>query len=285
MLDKYFDILKSVIGSDANIETTLFGGMMNEAYIVSSKKGKFIFYISTKQANEMVNRRLEKETQNIAYELNLTSENIYFDLESGIKINRYIEGDSINHVDDFDYEKIADLLAKFHSSKKLASEYYDPLSRLEKYRKEAENFVDKFDDRFYSLYEYIFSNKNYLLSQKVSLAHNDAQRSNIIKSLDNIYYLIDFEFSANNDPIYDVATFGNQDVNEGKKLLEIYEKKMGIKDGLKRYSLWRIDISLQWYLVALIKHYRGEGKVHNIDFLSVANHFLNNAIEAKKLLN
>ena len=46
MLDKYFDILKSVIGNDAVIETTLFGGMMNEAYIVSSQKGKFIFYIS-----------------------------------------------------------------------------------------------------------------------------------------------------------------------------------------------------------------------------------------------
>jgi len=39
-------------------------------------------------------------------------------------------------------------------------------------------------------------------------------------------------------------------------------------------------VSLQWYTVALVKHYRGEGKVHHMDFLQVASHFLNNANDA-----
>lgn len=284
MEEEYLKLLKSIIGKDATIIKSLEGGMMNEAYIVSSSKGKFVYYISTKQANEMVDRKLEKETQNLAFSLQITSENVYFDLNKGIKINRFIEGDSLNHIDDFDYDKVAKLLATYHLSNKKASQYYDPLTRLENYKKEASNFVDKFDDDFYKLYEVVMSNKQYLLSQSLCLAHNDAQRSNIIKATDGKYYLIDFEFAANNDPIYDIATFGNQDVLEGKKLLEYYLKYNNVEDGLKRYLLWRIDISLQWHLVALVKHYRGEGKIHNMNFLSVADHFLNNAINAYKLL-
>ena len=284
MLEKYFELLKKVIGEDAKIESSLLGGMMNEAYIVSSSKGKFVYYISTAQANEMVDRKLEKETQNIAYDLGLTSENVYFDLKNGIKINRFIEGDSINNINEFDYKKVAELMAKFHKSSKKASVYYDPLTRLENFKKEAQGHVKEFDEEFYELYDLVMKNKEFLLSQPLSFAHNDAQRSNIVKTPDDEYFFIDFEFAANNDEVYDIGTFGNGDVLEGKKLLEEYEKIVPLKDGLKRYALWRIDISLQWYLVAIIKHYRGEGAVHGFDFLAVAHHFLLNAIEARKLL-
>lgn len=284
MLEKHLKLLKSVIGEDAKVESTLVGGMMNEAYIVSSKKGKFVYYISTAQANEMVDRKLEKETQGIAFDLGITSENVYFDLDNGIKINRYIEGSSLNKIDEFDYKKVAELFVRFHSSSKKASVYYDPLGRLENYRKEAETHTKEFEPEFYEFWEIVQKNRRFLLSQPLTLAHNDGQRSNIVKSSDGKYYLIDFEFAANNDPIYDIATFGNGDALEGKHLLEEYEKLVSVKDGLKRYALWRIDISLQWYLVANIKHYRGEGKIHGIDFLAVGKHFLNVAKEAKKLL-
>ena len=284
MEEKYLDLLKSVIGEDAVVLSSLVGGMMNESYIVSSKKGKFVYYIATAQANEMVDRKLEKETQNIAYKLGITSENIYFDLKSGIKINRYIEGDSINHCDDFNYKKVAKLLLTLHSSEKKASVYYDPLKRLVNYRKEAETFVEKFDDDFYELFKVIDDNKKFLLSQPLKLAHNDAQRSNIVRDKKGKYLLIDYEFAANNDPIYDIATFGNQNVLEGKKLLDEYVKLNPTKDALKRYALWRIDISLQWFLVATIKHYRGEGLVHGFNFLDVAAHFLSNARAAYQLL-
>lgn len=284
MKQEHLDLLKKVIGEDAKVESELVGGMMNEAYIVSSRQGKFVYYISTAQANEMVDRSLEKETQNIAFSLGITSENVYFDLKNGIKINRFIEGESLNKVNEFDYKKVAELLVKYHSSSKKASVYYDPLGRLENYKIEAETHTKEFDENFEDLWKIVQKNRGFLLSQPLALAHNDAQRSNIVKGLDDKYYLIDFEFAANNDPIYDIGTFGNGDALEGKRLLEEYEKLVPVKDGLKRYALWRIDISLQWYLVALIKHYRGEGKIHEIDFLAVGKHFIGVALEARKLL-
>ena len=284
MKQENLDLLKKVLGRDAIVESELVGGMMNEAYIVKTNEGRFVYYISTAQANEMVDRKLEQETQNLAYKLGITSENVYFDLEKGIKINRYIEGSSLNKIKEFNYKKVAELLAKYHNSSVKASAYYNPLGRLENYKKEALTHTDKFEPEFYELYEIVKKNCEFLLSQPVGLAHNDAQRSNIIKGEDNKYYLIDFEFAANNDPIYDIGTFGNGDALEGKRLLEEYEKLVPVKDGLKRYVLWRIDISLQWYLVATIKHYRGEGAIHGYDFLAVGKFFLGIAKDALKLL-
>ena len=39
-------------------------------------------------------------------------------------------------------------------------------------------------------------------------------------------------------------------------------------------------LSLQWYNVAIIKDYHGEGEAHKIDFLGVANYFIDNALDA-----
>ena len=45
MVEKHLELLKKVIGSDAKIDSELVGGMMNEAYIVSSRLGRFVYYI------------------------------------------------------------------------------------------------------------------------------------------------------------------------------------------------------------------------------------------------
>ena len=113
------------------------------------------------------------------------------------------------------------------------------------------------------------------------MSHNDAQRSNIVKDENDNYFLIDFEFVGNNDEIYDIATFGNGKVEEGRKLLDYYFENPSI-DEIKRYYLWRIYVSLQWYNVAIVKHFRGEGKAHGFNFLDVASFFLNNANDAYK---
>lgn len=283
---KAAEALRKTAGKKLKIDKELVGGMMNEAFLVSGKKNRYVLYLPTKQANEMVDRKLEKKTHNLAFKLGITNKTVYFNVKTGIKINEYIKGFSINkHQEEEDFENVAKLLATYHSSKRKSGVYYDPLKRLEAYKTEASQYVDNFSEEFNKLFSIVIENKDFLLSQKITLAHNDAQRSNIVKAdKDGKYYLIDYEFAADNDPLYDIATFGNNDVEDGLKLLKEYEKLVHVEDGLKRYALWRIDVSLQWYLVAIIKHYRGEGAIHGFDFLEVANNFMENALKASELL-
>ena len=276
------DLLVKVLGEGSDIVSPLIGGMMNISYIVKDKNDKkYVLYISTEQANEMVDRPLEKEHQRIINALGITSKNVYFDTEKGIKINEYIEGKSLDKVDSFNYEKVAKLFKELHSSKVYSREDYAPFVRFENtYEKEAQEFANEIPPLYKELRDFLFQNKEFLNSQPKVLCHNDAQRSNIIQTPNDEYYFIDFEFVGNNDPIYDIAAFGNGVVSEGRKLLDKYFNDNPNNNQIKRYYLWRIYISLQWYNVAITKHYRGEGEKHNFNFLDVAKHFLNNAKDA-----
>ena len=275
-------LIKDVLSSDAFVISPILGGMMNESYLVSSQGKKYILYIPTEQANEMVNRQLEKDNQAIVHSLGITSKNVYFDVEKGIKINEFIEGNSLNKVDCYDLVKVAKLFHILHNSKELSKEDYRPFKRFIAYEDEAKVFT-KLEGEYLKIRDVLFANKEYLESQKKTLCHNDAQKSNIVQSNNNEYYFIDFEFMGNNDPIYDIATFGNDSVQEGYALLEEYV--INPNDDLKkRYYLWRMFVSLQWHNVALVKHYRGGGSVHSYDFSLVAKYFLNNAKEALNYL-
>ena len=279
------ELIRHVLSKDAFVISPLIGGMMNESYIVSSNNKKYVLYMPTKQANEMVDRPLEKANQSIVYSLGITSKNVYFDVNSGIKINEFIEGSSIDKTNDYDIKKVAKVLQILHESKELSQEDYQPFKRFMGYEAEANTFVKNHDKAYLEIREELFKNKVFLESQKKTLCHNDAQKSNIVKDLNDNYFLIDFEFMGNNDPIYDIATFGNASVEEGYRLLEAYFVNPTI-DEKRRYYLWRMYVSLQWYLVALVKHYRGEGEIHHFNFLDVATHFLNNAKDAyQKLKN
>ena len=282
-MDEINSLITKVLGEGSKVEAPLLGGMMNMSYIVKDKNNKrYVLYISTEQANEMVDRPLEKEHQKIIYDLGITSKNIYFDTEKGIKINEFIEGTSIDKINEFDYQKIAELFHKLHSSKTLSKVDYNPFQRfIEIYEKEANGFSKEKNFDYLFLRNFLFLYQHDLEKQPRVLSHNDGQRSNIVRDENDNYFLIDFEFVGNNDEIYDIATFGNGDVKEGRKLLDYYFVNP-TKDQIQRYYLWRIFVSLQWYNVAIVKHYRGEGKAHGFDFLKVAQFFLDNAKEAYK---
>lgn len=275
------ELVKSILGEEAQIVRPILGGMMNDSYLIKYKDKEYILYIATAQANEMVNRKEELNHLMMVYELGITSRNIYFDVTSGIKINEFISGNSINNINEFDFNKVADLLRKLHTSGLKSNLDYLPFERFAGFEKEALEFTS-LDETYQRLKNEVFSKKDHLASRPMALCHNDFQRSNIVRSNDDKYYVIDFEFMANNDPIYDIACFGNNDVKEGYALLKAYYKDQLDQEKEDRYYLWRMFVSLQWYVVALIKHYRGEGATHQMDFMMVANHFMNNALEAEK---
>lgn len=278
------DLLNKVFNGDAKVVSPLVGGMMNQSYIIESKGKKYVLYISTEQANEMVDRPLEQANQKMIYDLGLTSKNIYFDTDKGIKINEYIEGNSLNNIDTFDSKKVAALLKAMHTSGKLSRDNYNPFKRFVAYEDEANGFITERFEGYEELRKAIFDNQDFLESNKLALCHNDAQKSNIVRDLQDNYYLIDFEFMGNNDPIYDIATFGNNVVEEGYQVLCDYFDGNPTINEKKRYYLWRIFVSLQWHNVAIVKHYRGEGKTHGFDFLAVARFFLENAKTAYRYL-
>ena len=127
------EVLNKIFHNEGKVIAPLVGGMMNQSYIVSYQDKKYVLYISTEQANEMVDRPLEKANQKLIIDLGITSRNFYFDTEKGIKVNEYIEGSSLDKVDSYDSKKVAELLKIMHQSGKLSRDDYQPFKRFVAY--------------------------------------------------------------------------------------------------------------------------------------------------------
>ena len=152
------EIKEKLFSKNAKILGPLVGGMMNQSFIVQDGEEKYVMYISTEQANEMVDRVLEKKHMLLANSLGISNECKGFIVEKGIKATKYIEGSSIDKVNEFDYEKVAELLRKLHSSETLSPQDYLPFERFKGYESEANEFIsnikNQYKDASHNVYAY-----------------------------------------------------------------------------------------------------------------------------------
>lgn len=250
----------------------LHGGMDNENYLIQAHDQKYILYLPTQGCNDLVNRKAEHINLQVISDLGISNASVYHDDESGIKINTYLEGLSLDKSQGRPYQKISDVLKKLHQSQiKLYSDY-NPFLRLDDYEKQVRSKGVAIQKSYEGLRNTLKTYREYLESQAKVPAHNDAQPSNFVEN-ENGVYLIDFEFAANNDWVYDVACFGNITFQDALNLLKVYDTTNN-KDYLKRLYLWRIFQCLQWYNVALLKFGEGLNATSGFDFKKVAQDYL-----------
>ncbi len=252
----------------------LLGGMSNYNYVVKTKNYKLVVRVPGDNSKKFVNREIEKYHVDFVEHSKVNQEILYFDVESGVKIAKYVEGQSLDNCD-FSINELTSLFKSYH---KLKSDYdYNPFKRLELFESYLSNQSNKYFELKMQLEEY----KDYLLKQETVFCHNDSQPLNMIKSDDKIY-LLDWEFAGNNDPMYDLVCFTEDfgaDSNFSDKLIKNYFGYID-NDLIKRKLLWTVFQSLQWYNVALYKDNEGMSEKLHIDFLEVCDYFLSTS-EAK----
>ncbi len=271
------EILDDIFEGDYTVIFQLEGGMTNKSYLVEAKDSNYIYYVPTQFATETINRDNEMKAALAAFNAGLTSMSVYFDPKSGVKINSYIFGDSLNHIEEFDIEKVAELLHNLHNLKVKGIGELGLKENMEMYLAYIKD-KDALDSRFNEIYNYFLLNLDYLGQFPKTLCHHDFQRSNVIKTENDHYYVIDFEFASLGDPVYDISAFANDSMEDGLNLLKAYFKDDINEGTYKRFYLYRLYLSLQWYIVATIKADDKENDALGIDFKGVAEYFFDNAV-------
>lgn len=276
------NILKiaSQILENPQIKYRLLGGMSNYTYVVNSNNNNYTVRCLGEYAEYFVDRKEEEYHIKLFESLNITNQTIFFDVKTGQKISKYIEGDILTQIEiEPHLEKVSNLLKTIHNSNIKSKYNYDLFKRLDFY--ESINDKTHLQDSYFKikhelkkLYDNIYS------KFEKTLTHGDAQRSNFILAKDKLY-IVDFEFSGNNDPYYDIAGFGNNNFEDGLKLLEVYLDGKVTKDDIKRVYFYKIFTNIQWYLVATFKHDKGMSETLKIPFDTVSFKYLNEALRLK----
>ena len=183
------------------------GGMTNQNYLIKTTNKQYIVKFFGKGTEKLINRQDEKYNLELLKDLDLDVKNYLFDIEAGIKVNEYIESaitlDSTSIKTKFD--KIAPILQTIHASGKELRGEFAPFEEIKKYESLIEEKIP------YANYEAVrkevFSLEKRLADLGVDRksCHIDLVPENFIESPQGRLYLIDWEYSSMNDPMWDLA--------------------------------------------------------------------------------
>ena len=181
--------------------------MTNQNYLAITTNKQYIVKFFDKGTEKLINRQDEKYNLELLKDLDLDVKNYLFDIDAGIKVNEYIESaitlDATSIKTKFD--KIAPILQTIHASGKELRGEFAPFEEIKKYESLIEEKIPYAN--YEAVREEVFSLEERLADLGVDRksCHIDLVPENFIESPLGRLYLIDWEYSSMNDPMWDLA--------------------------------------------------------------------------------
>ena len=237
------------------------GGMTNQNYLVKTTNKQYIVKFFGKGTEKLINRQDEKYNLELLKDLDLDVKNYLFDIEAGIKVNEYIQSaitlDATSIKTKFD--KIAPILQTIHASGKELRGEFAPFEEIKKYESLIEEKIPYAN--YEAVREEVFSLEKRLADLGVDRksCHIDLVPENFIESPQGRLYLIDWEYSSMNDPMWDLAALFLESEftrQEEEAFLSHYESEQ-TPVSREKISIYKILQDAIWSLWTVYKEEQG----------------------------
>ena len=200
--------IASLLSADEEIQSVeQLGGMTNQNYLVKTTLNQYIVKFFGKGTDKLIDRQNEKYNLELLKDLKLDVENYLFDIEAGIKVNQYIENaETLNfNTIKTKFEKIAPILQTIHASGRELKGEFAPFEEIKKYESLIQGEISY--PNYEAVRKAVFSLKEELeqIGIDKKSCHIDLVPENFIEGPDGHLYLIDWEYSSMNDPMWDLA--------------------------------------------------------------------------------
>ncbi|MBC2850932.1 phosphotransferase [Cetobacterium sp. 8H] len=250
-------------------EVEVLGGMTNKNYLVTINRKKYVLRIPGFGTENMINRYSEKINAKHVSIIGIDKELVYFNDKTGIKVSEYIEkAETLNPETSKKIENIlltSNLLRKLHTSNIQFENKFDVFSEINKYEnliKNRELLYDKYSN-YLEVRKEIFNLKQKLLENgyKITACHNDTVPENFIKNDKGEIFLIDWEYSGMNDPMWDLAAHSlesNFSKVEEQLLLKYYFNNTIKKEDVLRIKIYKVLQDFLWSVWTILKEENGD---------------------------
>ena len=237
------------------------GGMTNNNYLVETTNRKFIVKFFGKGTDKIINRIAEKNNLENLRDLELDVENYIFDIEEGIKVNEYIEN-AITfdaHYIKTKNKEVAGILQKVHGSGKELEGEFKIFDEIKKYEDLIQGeikyaYYDKIREKVFGLKAHL---EEIGIDRKS--CHIDLVPENFIEDENGRVYLIDWEYSAMNDPMWDLAALfiesNYRKSEEGEFFKYYYSENTPVS--VAKIMIYKILQDFLWSLWTIYKEEQG----------------------------
>ena len=235
--------------------------MTNQNYLAKTTNKQYIVKFFGKGTEKLINRQDEKYNLELLKDLDLDVKNYLFDIEAGIKVNEYIESaitlDSTSIKTKFD--KISPILQTIHASGKELRGEFAPFEEIKKYESLIEGKIPYAN--YEAVREEVFSLEKRLADLGVDRksCHIDLVPENFIESPQGRLYLIDWEYSSMNDPMWDLAALFLESeftLQEEEAFLSYYESDQ-TPVSREKITIYKILQDTIWSLWTVYKEEQG----------------------------
>jgi thiamine kinase-like enzyme len=242
------------------------GGLTNYNYIMNIHGTDYVIRQPGGMTNLMIDRKIEKINNNIALELGLNSNCVFFDEFSGIKISVFIKNSKNIAVTDpcsqSNLRAVSEIMKKLHSSKKIFPNYFDWKIELRKYEKIVAKLNGAFFFDYNELKEQLFRMEEFHVVNSVAVpCHNDTVPENFLIDEKGNAYLIDWEYSGMNDPAWDIAAYILESKLTGEAirfLINDYYGRIPVQAEISKIKCYMMVQDFLWTVWALVRHYNGD---------------------------
>ena len=237
------------------------GGMTNNNYLVETTNRKFIVKFFGKGTEKLINRIAEKSNLEKLRDLELDVENYIFDINEGIKVNEYIENATTfdAHYIKTKNKEVAEILQKVHGSGKELEGEFKIFDEIKKYEDLIQGeikyaYYDKIRDKVFGLQSHL---EEIGIDRKS--CHIDLVPENFIEDKNGRVYLIDWEYSSMNDPMWDLAALfiesNYRKSEEGDFFKYYYSEKTPVS--IAKIMIYKILQDFLWSLWTIYKEEQG----------------------------
>lgn len=237
------------------------GGMTNNNYLVETTNRKFIVKFFGKGTEKLINRIAEKNNLEKLRDLELDVENYIFDINEGIKVNEYIENATTfdAHYIKTKNKEVAEILQKVHGSGKELEGEFKIFDEIKKYEDLIQGeikyaYYDKIRDKVFGLQSHLEE-----IGIDKKSCHIDLVPENFIEDENGRVYLIDWEYSSMNDPMWDLAALfiesNYRKSEEGDFFKYYYSEKTPVS--ISKIMIYKILQDFLWSLWTIYKEEQG----------------------------
>lgn len=214
--------------------------------------------------SKYINRKSEAFSMDVAARLGLDDTFIYMDAEHGYKISRFI--DNARELDYGNAKEVSmalDIIRKLHNER-IVSEYdFGIWDKTEEFIVKLNDTGKSDFDEFGELHTKMKKLKDCIMNDSKAdkcLCHNDCYSPNFLLDENDKMYLIDWEYSGNDDPASDIGTFiccSTYSYDEAVAVIKEYLECEPDNETLAHYVGYVAIASYYWYVWALYQETRG----------------------------
>lgn len=250
------------------LEISFAGGLTNTNYYVQLRDGQYILRLPGRMTESLINRQNERRNAQIASDMGINCRLVYCNAETGVKVSAYIEGAETLTARtarlEGNMQLTADILRRVHQSNMPLENRFDPFEEAARY----EQLLSGTGAKMYKGYDQLKVQVLALYQRLKEMGydqlpcHNDLVAANLVKDKNGRLYLIDWEYSGINDPMFDLAAlFLENDFSpEDEELFFHYYFGEGadLSAVREKILIFKISQDFLWSIWTVLKEAKGD---------------------------